>query len=420
MSFYSSAIRCHQIDPSLDQSNFRAEFKFDPSTVYLSNLRLCNVGILADIGNWNVGSGCLDCIKTIQLLDGAGQVLDQLRFTDKYSHFKNYGKSNEMNKSLYRHLVGSNMGYEVKGYQVSGASPSGPLETVIGTPQTPPTYEQDPEDTFPGYIDLRMLLPMLNSVLYLPTQVFKNLTLRIEFKSAVGSNQNTLTPLLIADSLANLEMASKVAQNFQGATYVSVEHDSVVIDALSPTSTNQNPVQAVKKLMRGFDNKHLNRLVLMKEPASNSTEVPTELGSNTSQLYFRERENLRVNGRNLLVEDMNTPNKALAKLTDVYGSHNSYINQNALNQTGLAIATLATQLSNMLGGQDFRAFLVDEYVEDMEVSFGRTGVYKNTETDEANKLHKLNNQLTIHAFGEVKKTLQVNKDGSYLIAYPRN
>jgi len=411
MSFYSSSIKCSQIDPRLDQSNQRAEFRFSSDTVYLSNMRLLNVGITATQGDYNKGAGVLSVIKNIQLLDGAGQVLDQLRNVNRYGAFLNYNSPNDSNKSINHFLLQHGMGYEVGNIDDTTV----PESIVVRTPFANPKFDTTLATTNRGWIDLKKLLPMLNSVLYLPTQVFKNLTLRIEFNSAVGTAQNTTAPLLVVDSMAEGENAMRMVKAFKGADYVSVEHDQVFIDALSPVAATPNPTQSVRKMMKGFDNKFLNRVVLIKEPSADSLGRSTNLGNLGSQLYLREKENLRVNGRSLLVGDgLDTPAKALAKVSDVYGTCNAYLNKLSTNQTILGTAEL-----DILGEQDNRAFLVSEYVEDLEVSFSRTGDRDTGETDANNKLNKINNSLTLHAFGDVKKTLQVQPDGSYLISYPR-
>jgi hypothetical protein len=256
---------------------------------------------------------------------------------------------------------------------------------------------------------------MLSSVLYLPTQVFKNLTLRVEFNSAVGSAQNTTAPLLVVDSMADSSNAMKMVSAFKGANYVSVEHDQVFIDGLSPTAGTPNPVQSTRKILKGFDNKFVNRMVFMKEPSADSSDISTQLGSLGSQLYLKEEENLRVDGRTLLVgSGLDTPAKALAKLADVYGTCNAYLNKLATNGS-----ILAPDEDAILGEQDYRAFLVGQYVTDMEVSFGRTGDRDTGATDEANSKKGINNSLTLHAFAEVRKTLQVQPNGTYLISYPR-
>ncbi len=410
MSFYTANIRSEQIDPRLDQSNKRAEFRFNPASVYLSNMRLLNVGITATQADYDVGSGALSVIKNITLLSD-GLVIDQLRDVDRYGAFINYNKSNAGNKSVNRFLKLNNLGYEVSKLNDSNV----PEETKIVTPFTPNQFNTTLDTTKRSWLDLKELLPFLSQVLYLPTDILKNMVLRIEFNSAVGTAQNTTAPLLVADSMGDDATAEKMAREFKGATYISVEQDQVVIDGLSPTAANPAPAQSVKKMLKGFDNKYLNRVVFCKIPNSDSTDVSTELSRQSrSQLYFREGENLRVNGRQLLVESLNTPNKALAQLTDVYGTCNAYLNQLDSAKAGV----FQPQVLDTLGEQDYRAFLVGELIEDLEVTFERTGAHDNTKTDANNKLTQINNGLTLIAFGQVKKTLSV-QNGQLLVGYPR-
>ena len=410
MSFYTANIRSEQIDPRLDQSNKRAEFRFNPASVYLSNMRLLNVGITATQADYDVGSGALSVIKNITLLSD-GLVIDQLRDVDRYGAFINYNKSNAGNKSVNRFLKLNNLGYEVSKLNDSNV----PEETKIVTPFTANQYNTTLDTTKRSWLDLKELLPFLSQVLYLPTDILKNMVLRIEFNSAVGTAQNTTAPLLVADSMGDDATAEKMAREFKGATYISVEQDQVVIDGLSPTAANPAPAQSVKKMLKGFDNKYLNRVVFCKIPNSDSTDVSTELSRQSrSQLYFREGENLRVNGRQLLVESLNSPNKALAQLTDVYGTCNAYLNQLDTAKAGV----FQPQVLDTLGEQDYRAFLVGELIEDLEVTFERTGAHDTSKSDANNKLTQINNGLTLIAFGQVKKTLSV-QNGQLLVGYPR-
>ena len=410
MSFYTANIRSEQIDPRLDQSNKRAEFRFNPASVYLSNMRLLNVGITATQADYDVGSGALSVIKNITLLSD-GLVIDQLRDVDRYGAFINYNKSNAGNKSVNRFLKLNNLGYEVSKLNDSNV----PEETKIVTPFTANQFNTTLDTTKRSWLDLKELLPFLSQVLYLPTDILKNMVLRIEFNSAVGTAQNTTAPLLVADSMGDDATAEKMAREFKGATYISVEQDQVVIDGLSPTAANPAPAQSVKKMLKGFDNKYLNRVVFCKIPNSDSTDVSTELSiQSRSQLYFREGENLRVNGRQLLVESLNSPNKALAQLTDVYGTCNAYLNQLDTAKAGV----FQPQVLDTLGEQDYRAFLVGELIEDLEVTFERTGAHDTSKSDANNKLTQINNGLTLIAFGQVKKTLSV-QNGQLLVGYPR-
>jgi hypothetical protein len=149
MSFYTSSIHSQQIDPRLDQSNQRAEFRFDEDTVYLSNMRLLNVGITATQGDYNKGAGVLSVIKNIQLLDGAGQVLDQLRKVDRYGAFINYNKANDSNKSINTFLKQHNLGYEVGNIDDSTV----PENIKVRTPFTNPKFDTTLATTKRGWLE---------------------------------------------------------------------------------------------------------------------------------------------------------------------------------------------------------------------------------------------------------------------------
>ena len=255
---------------------------------------------------------------------------------------------------------------------------------------------------------------MLNSVLYLPTSVFKNLRVVIEFNKAVGTAQNTTAPLLIADEMVDSSVKNNLLSSFKGVEFVCVEHDSFVVDKVFSATDTASKTQKTSKLLKGFDNKLLNRFVVVKESAG--TNKSTELGSLGSQLCYREKDNVRVNGRTLLVGDgIDTTAKALSSCSDVYGTCNSYANSLALPVDAQSQSVLATATSNILGEQDYRCFRVAERVEQMEYQFSRQGVFTTdvaTSNDE-----KINAQLVLHFFGEVPKKMSVNKDGSYIIGY---
>lgn len=330
MSFYTSSILSEQIDPALSVSNTRAIFKFDGDKVYLSNLRLLNVGGTSTADkDYDYITGALSLIKDI-VLSSDGVVLDQLRNVNKYGALLNFNKPNDSNKSLHRFLTLHNMGYEVG--SVKNSDPSGGTEVFIHPPFNAEQTDATENATAKSWLDLKMLLPILNSVLYLPTQKLKNLELRIDFVSSVFSDQTgTTTPLLIADSMVEGETAQKMVNSFQGATYVSVEQDNVVIPAIYSATEDSNLLpnkqQSIKKMLKGFDNKYLNRIAFQKEPGSDTTTLlPASIVAKRnalSQLYYKEKENLRVNGRQLDVTGLDSPNKALANLTDVYGTCNS-------------------------------------------------------------------------------------------------
>lgn len=420
MSFYTSSILSEQIDPALSVSNTRAIFKFDGDKVYLSNLRLLNVGGTSTADkDYDYITGALSLIKDI-VLSSDGVVLDQLRNVNKYGALLNFNKPNDSNKSLHRFLTLHNMGYEVG--SVKNSDPSGGTEVFIHPPFNAEQTDATENATAKSWLDLKMLLPILNSVLYLPTQKLKNLELRIDFVSSVFSDQTgTTTPLLIADSMVEGETAQKMVNSFQGATYVSVEQDNVVIPAIYSATEDSNLLpnkqQSIKKMLKGFDNKYLNRIAFQKEPGSDTTTLlPASIVAKRnalSQLYYKEKENLRVNGRQLDVTGLDSPNKALANLTDVYGTCNSIA-----PAWGLGGGSV-DKVQTLQGRQDWRSFLVSEYIEDLEVSFERQGAVGTAQSDANNKTDVYNTSINLIAYGQVRKQLNVMSDGTLMVSYPR-
>ena len=416
MAFYTSSIQTQLIDPRLDQSNKRAEFRFNEDTAYLSNLRLVNLGITATNDSYNYAAGFYEVVKSIRLLDGNTELTSTpaLEF-GRYMAFKNYQKENSSNRAINHFLNGSGMGYEVQGLNNNSTTTSRLLNHTFAQAQ----YNTTLATTKRGWLDLKDALPMLSSVLMLDTSIFKNLRLVVEFNSAVGTNQNTTAPLLIADAMKNESVRNSMKSNFKGAEFIEVEHDQFNVGVMSPSPTlaDPNPVQSLSQQFKGFDNKILTRLLVMKQGnAPTMDALSPQLKKLGSILGLNEKMNIRINGRSMLVGDgLDTPNKSLASVVDVFGDCNSFLNQQdvALNQNNDSM--LGGLLLDVLGEQDYKAFLIDERVEQAECIFSRTGEHEALPIVQDD--NRSNMPLILHFFGDVRKVLSVNADGTYLLSY---
>ena len=405
MSFYTQSLKTEIHDPRINVKNTRAEFRLqDEDAVYLSNLRLANIGITASPDEWNAAAGSLAVVDSIILYDD-GTELCAMRDFDLYSAWKNYNKENAANKSINNFLVKNAMGYEVRGTNTSTTSEN--IEPLF----PPPGYTLSETTTAQGWLDLKSCMPFLASVAYLPQQVFKNLRLVINYKAAIGTAQNTNAPILITDQMVDSSQKQKLVSAFKGVSYVSVLHDSFVVDAVSGlTTVAETKTQEVSKMLKGYDNKMLNKLLVIFTPQTTDRETD-HLGKLGSQMYLNQKVNLRVNGRNLLVGDgYDSPAKTLAGLTETYGTHNTYMNRIALQAS-----VLGNQPGEMLGQQSYVGFLVREYVEQMELQISRDGEYDDGKADQTQVRN--NASFVVNCFGECPTTLEVQPDGSYMIAY---
>lgn len=418
MSFYTSSIQTQIIDPRLDQSNKRAEFRFNEDTTYLSNLRLANIGITATNAEYNYGAGIYECIKSIRLLDGNTELTSTpaLEFP-RLMAFKNYQKENSSNRSINHFLNGSGMGYEVQGLNSNetGSESSKVLQHTFA----PLQYNTTLATTKRGWLDLKTALPMLDSVLFLDTSIFKNLRVVIEYNNAVGTSQNTTAPILIGDAMKNEAVRNNMKSQFKGAEFIEVEHDRFNVDAMtpSPTAGTPNPVQSLTQQFKGFDNKVLTRLLVCKQGnAPTIDSLSPSLKNLGSILGFKEKMNIRINGRTILVGDgLDTPNKSLASIVDTFGDCNSFLNQQDLSVQQDDESMLSLELIDVLGEQDYKGFLIDEKVEQAECIFSRTGEYEAPPLVQNDTTSNM--PLVLHFFGEVRKVIQVNSDGTYLISY---
>ena len=60
MSYYTQGIHNKQINPTTNSTNFRTEFRLnDPSTIYLTDMRLCNVGFSTESTPKSINECCI-------------------------------------------------------------------------------------------------------------------------------------------------------------------------------------------------------------------------------------------------------------------------------------------------------------------------------------------------------------------------
>jgi len=412
MSFYSSSITTRILDPILDVNNSRVEWRFNKNSVFLSNMRVAGLSATGTPQDINVGAGVGELIESVHLYDN-NYVLSQLLQFDKYAAFHNYAKANSTNRDLEHFLMKNNLGYEKRELD----DVLTPRSAVLDTTNSANQYNTDVSTTALGWLDVKRFLPMLQALMYLPTSVFKDMRLVIQFKSGVLTNQATnINPTLIVDEMTDPETQNKLLSGFKGGMFMELEHDFVRLNGKNPSVAEQTLEQSETKQLKGYDNKYVNRLLLVKTPTTSTAgQFSTQLNKLGSQLFFREQSNMRVNGRNLEAgAGQDTPNKALGELVDTFGEVNCYLNQIHLPQNASARDILGTQPLATLGEQDYRSFLVAENVSELQFIFKRTSAHDTaTPSDE----YKLNQAVDCNFFGEVRKVLQVSPDGTYAISY---
>jgi hypothetical protein len=331
MALYGASITTRQIDPVFEKADLRAEFRLHPNTLYLSNLRLLNVGADASvICNYNSLVGALASIASIQLYDG-NQLLDQILQATILNAFRNQMHDNDANISVNRRLTRTALGFIASG---KGPDADSVKTRISGTPIN--------NESEVAWVSLKAMLPFLASSLTLPTNVFKNLRLVINYSSQTDLQNSLFTNnssagatfvnrtgmVLVADEMNEGDMKSTMMSNYQGVRYSPIEHDSVLLPAitgLTDTATTDTAKQTRSFNVNGFNNKMLKRLLVVHTPQDKTTwqngAANEEYADRGSYAFWEPRLQVRVNGANKLPrEGFVGQNRRLAQLTDAWGT----------------------------------------------------------------------------------------------------
>ena len=424
MSFYSDDnVKTRYIDPKVyveaKDGKGRAVFELDANEVaYLPNMRLTNVGAtIAAINEYNVQLGALALIKNIRLMDGK-VILSQVNEFRFHRGFVNVNKPNSVCEAVTSYLECGGLGFTTNGQTRKVSRKAIVRKADVGN------VDSETNPTNCAWLDLREVFPMLNSVSHLPTAVFNNLRIELELDAtrlnqiatAVNQELVSVRPLLAVDVLETPVVVDKLNASLQGASWLEVEHDQFVIPA---TTTNggvadQLAEQTVNVKLNGFNNKHLERLLMVKAIAPalelNGNAV-RGLGMYSSQACFRQDVQYRVNGRNILPAlETKGNNRRLAQIVDNFGDCFAYIGSNQYGGEG-GNADELNDGRNLLGQLDYMGCYIGEYINDLQIVYKRTGL------QDATAKRPTTERLTVHCYGETRKVLQLQPNGQYRIAY---
>ena len=425
MSFYSdSNVATRYIDPRVYveavDGGGRVTYELDAQeAAYLPNMRLTNIGVIIGAESpYNKQLGALSVIRNIRLMDGK-VILSQVNEFRFHRGFININKPNSVCEAVTSTLECNSLGFTVNGQTRKVARMADVNNANIGDI----TAAAGDSPTSGSWLDLREVFPMLNSVSHLPTEVFKNLRLEIEL-DATRLNQiatttvqslKSIRPILCVDVLENPAIVDKMNASLQGASWLEVEHDQFLIPTHpsgNGTAQSQGVIQNVNVKLNGFNNKHLERLLMVKAIApalENNAGAVRGLGMYSSQACFRQNIQYRVNGRNVLPAlETSGNNRRLAMIVDNFGDCFSYIGS---NQYGANNSAELDDGRDLLGQLDYMGCYIGEYVHDLQIIYSRTGLEDTTPKKPTTE------QLTVHCYGETRKQLQLQPNGQYRIAY---
>tara|TARA_R110002072_G_scaffold20364_2_gene74070 strand:- start:2795 stop:4066 length:1272 start_codon:yes stop_codon:yes gene_type:complete len=423
MSYYSdNNVKTKYIDPRVFVPGKRAVFDLDlTESGYLPNLKLAFLGLTSDTQTtYNRLLGPAAMIRSARLLDGK-TVLSALNEAQFYKAFKNINRSNADAEA--RH---SNVELTQNGMTIDGSANVVARVAMQGFADVN-GIEAATNPTNLATIDLRDYFPILNALPVLPTALFKNLRIELEFNAA-SSNQvvnlvnTTLVqqrPLLIADCMINEDTLAKVMKMMpKEVVWHEVEHDQFVIPgAAAGASGNDGVRQRVNIKLNGYNNKIVDELLIAKEIGNALLETTggTDVLANgkwSSQSSYSQQVQYRVNGRNILPrEGIIGDNERMAFVVDTFGDCLGYPESNAYqgdttNKTLMGI--------NGSGQLDYMAIYLGKQINDLQINYSRVHL-----TQAAGK--RATNELLIgHCYGSVRKQLMMVGNMQYIIDYQQN
>ena len=344
MSSYGN-VTSRIIDPVFDRSNLRVEFRLPAESCYLSNMRLINIAINSDNAgsSYNPQLGALGAIRNISVFDGS-VLLEQLSDATLLNAFKNVQAENDYNLSVNRFLK-----YNSNGYTMSGVP-----QFVNNTEIARNSYTlqvQNPVANNVGqkaWISLRDCISFLRSSSVVPTNIYKQFRIVVEYNDASAlkyltsvTNATVSTSadaLLLVDEVNDGDAKDSMMRNYEGVSYRPIEAERVVVPAVTVADDTESE-QSLSFLVNGFNNKRLNRLLVVQQSGDSSTYDVANANKGNSSVasvaQWKTRFNIRVNGKNVLAGDGisgnsatatnragSSANRRLAYLTDTWGNTN--------------------------------------------------------------------------------------------------
>lgn len=379
--------RCRLLEPVYDVSGSRCEIRLQPDTVYYADARLLNVGGTGTATAYNSLLGATAVIRSIGLYDGATPI-DTIQDFTQYRPLQALNVPNDGAISVGRYTKHDDIGYICEGIEEMGGDFGQGLDISIAQPSNAVGDQ--------AWLSLRSVFPFLASSVILPTNIFRQLRIVIEWNTPAqmvnlvvlqaANDVASSRPLLAIDELMPSPERDFALKNYTPPVWSAVVKDSFILPAQAGTADNAAnrviPQQTNQKL-RGFNGQYVRDMVVKFTPLT----VPNDGAGNNdpfgavgSVSQWLPAVQFVVNGRNLFPrKGIEGKMRALAHYTDSLGSIPTFFAQYAqgvvFNENGISTKLQDTVGSLYLVGAD-----VESLVEDLQINIDRSAVYNNPDT----------------------------------------
>ena len=432
MAFYTSGLKQILTDPVIDIENNRIEWRLTPNTLFLSDMRILNFGAhktgLTDM-DLNSRAGGWSLVKNIYLQDN-GTTLDQLLNANVYMAWKGYNTTNSAGQNMDKFTKANNVGRIANGNQQ--------LDSAI--------LPKPSRASYPAETSLRVsdALPFLNGTQYLPTSIFTDLKLVIELTTEglsafqdnqAGSVKITANPLLRLNEIVNDEAVAQITSGFNGVAFECYERDIIYAGTAAADNTTKQKSNSHSLLIKGFDNKFINNMLIMPIPTGTKVEMngaPGHLSKGGNLVPIRQinaQTQVIVNGANKLIGNgIQRSNEVLGLLVDTYGECATELGSTttglyaATDQLYAAGADLTDQESSqaVFATAGYIGLPIQDRISSLVLRYDYTSQFNQmSAAANINKIavNKFNTDLNVYVWAGIRKSLTMLGGGQYRVAY---
>lgn len=307
MSLTDGNLDVQYILSKFDKKRLRTEFMLNNNSVYTSNLKLVNFGFTSETQNATSGNkkmGIISIIKRLSLLSN-NLLIDACEDFQSLASYLVTKNSNETITNVNNRMYKSAYGVDYAKQNLISAD--------FGSNNKGQTIEPE------GMINLNQFLLFLSSTNILSTLKLPNLKLVVEYdfsllNTDVGNVQFEKAEM-VAYRVNDDTLTMSLTNNFKSVSYITHE--------LEKFNVAENEI-IVTRRMKGFNNKYLSYLLLMKEPVKGVL-----LYNGDASQYFKQslalsdfKYEVLLNGRSILpFGTISGYNRMLRQLTNTMGEH---------------------------------------------------------------------------------------------------
>ena len=432
MSIYQSSSVRRIVEPIIDITNNRVEFVLPSNTILSPDMRLLNLGVTTSVADkgYNRFAGTAASVRNVYLTS-QGVTVDQLLDANTWIAFKETNKDYKNVVSMGRMKAGHDLGlvYNAR----TGATDGNQLTAPIAVKTTKTTAAASAK----GTLSLGEVLPFLKASSIVPTTIYKDLRLVIEYetdiKKLVTADNVTATilstPFLSVEEMLDSQFIAQATGAYKGLGFMCIERDilnapTVLATISGVDNTGSNNVDNSFSLQtRAYDNKYVSRLLIV--PKALATDSYEGHSANTvagggglgAVALLKPKLNIVVNGSNKMAGNgAEGYSQIQGLMADTWGD--VCVSWQA-NTVGLFRQdSVYSQHQDFVSYQGYMGINVNEFIQTLSVNLDYQSQFSAHQTSQGEKhLAAQNSAYSIMTFAECRKSIMVQPDGSFMISY---